>query len=60
MSLFTRIIEEYSRAHEDAVNDQILVSGAAKSTVISKMIDETYMKGHQVWVMTDWHLLQIP
>lgn len=58
MSLFTRIIEEYSRAHEDAVNDQILVSDAAKSTVISKMIDETYMKGHQVWIMTDWHLLK--
>lgn len=58
MNKFDKVFAEYSRAREDKINQQILDASAAKSTPIAKLIDDTYLKNHQVWVMTDWHLLK--
>ena len=58
MKLFDRIINEYSREREDKINDKIFMASEEGSKQISNLIDDTYAKGHQVWLMTDWHIIK--
>lgn len=55
---FESIMQEYSRAKEERINEEIHDSDPRKSNVISTLIDKKIKSGNHVWVMTDWHLLK--
>lgn len=57
-NIFTKVIQEYSRAKENRINDEILDSSQKHNTQICDLIDRTLNKGHHVWLMTDWHLMK--
>lgn len=56
MGYFDKIIEEYSREHEEEVGDEIKESGTKYSHQISCMISGTLKAGHHVYLVADWHL----
>lgn len=58
MNIFKRVIQEYSRAKENRVNDEIFEAGPKKSVEIAQLIDDTLNKHRKVWLMTDWHFLK--
>lgn len=53
---FDRIIQEYSRKHEEEVGEQIKESKTHDSSPISSLIKKTLSNGHKVYLGTDWHL----
>ena len=55
---FESIMQEYSRAKEERISEEIHDSDPRKSNVISTLIDKKIKSGNHVWVMTDWHLLK--
>ena len=55
---FESIMQEYSRAKEERISEEIHDSDPKKSNVISTLIDKKIKSGNHVWVMTDWHLLK--
>ena len=56
--IFDYILQEYSRAKEERIDDEIHTADPKKSTVISSLIDKKISSGNHVWVMTDWHFLK--
>lgn len=58
LNYFDRVVQEYSRKREDKVNEQILDANPEKSTAIKNLIEATYKKGKEVWLMTDWHFIK--
>lgn len=58
MKFFEKIFVEYSRKHEDEMNETILEAKPQKSATITNLIDDTLAHGHIVWVMTDCHFIR--
>lgn len=56
---FEKVYQEYSRRTEDRINKKIYEANPEKNSAISKLIDTTKANGHQVYLMTDWHLFKI-
>jgi calcineurin-like phosphoesterase family protein len=56
MNFFNRVITEYSRKHEDEVEQDIKESKTELSSQISNLIKKTLDDGNKVWLCTDWHL----
>lgn len=56
MNFFNRVITEYSRKHEDEVEQDIKESKTELSSQISNLIRKTLDDGNKVWLCTDWHL----
>ena len=56
--IFDYILQEYSRAKEERIDNEIHTADPKKSTVISSLIDKKINSGNHVWVMTDWHFLK--
>ena len=56
MNFFNRVITEYSRKHEDEVEQDIKESKTELSSQISNLIKKTLDAGNKVWLCTDWHL----
>lgn len=56
MGIFDKIIQEYSRKHEDEVQEDIKESGTKNSQQISALIKKALSSGHKVYLCCDWHL----
>lgn len=56
MSKFDQIMQEYSRKHEDEIQDEIKNASTEKSAQIASLIKKTLSSGHKVYLCTDWHL----
>jgi calcineurin-like phosphoesterase family protein len=56
MTKFDQIMQEYSRKHEDEIQDEIKNASTEKSSQIASLIKKTLASGHKVYLCTDWHL----
>lgn len=56
MGYFDKVINEYSRAQEDRVQQEIKDAKTHDSSQISALIRKTLDAGHNVYLGTDWHL----
>lgn len=56
MDFFNQVIVEYSRKHENEVEQDLKDSKTEQSSQISGLIRKTLDDGNKVWLCTDWHL----
>lgn len=56
MDFFNQVIVEYSRKHENEVEQDLKDSKTEQSSQISGLIQKTLNDGNKVWLCTDWHL----